>query len=100
LASVIAELIRCRDTSARYIRIANREPTGRLRAISPTLNIVTLAYVNNLRAWARFYAQRLREADKVVREQTKHEADWDALLRKYFTEKWSAHLKRCAAWRP
>lgn len=98
-ACVITELIRCHDQAARLIRIPSRDPTGRLRAIDPAMNIVTSSYVNNLRKWACAYALRLQAADKVISAWPEAEAKWAMLRRRYLTQKWSSVLLRCSRWK-
>lgn len=99
-ASVITELIRCGDPAARLLQTPSREPTGRLRAIDPTLNLVTAGYVANLRAWARSYAVRLRAVDAMLQDNApRWPQRWEQMLADYLGDNPVAVLTRCASWK-
>lgn len=99
-ASVVTDLVRCQDPAAVYVRVPTREPSGRLKAISPTLTLVNWAYVENLRAWARDYAGRIRAAEAVMGSWPGQTAIWRRQLRKYLGRNWQAVLNRCEGWTP
>lgn len=104
-ASVLTDLVNCDDPAARLVRVPIRPPTGRLKAISPSLRLVNWAYVENLRAWARDYAHRIAAADEAMdnwpdKDRSEHFGQWRKQLRKYLGANWEAVLNRCAAWTP
>jgi hypothetical protein len=101
LASVLTDLVRLRDPAASLIPVPTREPSGRLQAVAPWLLVVNEAYIDNLRAWAREYAQRILTADAVIDTwRGRGRREWRQQLRKYLGTQPDAVLHRAAAWQP
>lgn len=101
LNSVIWELIAVDDPAARHVDIPLRVARTQFQAIDPELIEVPLSYVNNLRAWARTLADRIRAVDDVVEDWPAPAAtQWAALRTKYLSRNCEAVLNRCAGWGP